>query len=606
MSSSSEEEDVIEETRKRKKGVRHVSDYKKEVIKRSRLLGKEYVNTRGNVVMKKTNTDENCDCKEQCTSKYSFEDKLTIFTHLYDGKPKDQQDTYLMGLIESSEVKRRRSKNPEPAKNRANSFTYFCRVGSVKQKVCRKAFMILHSIKNKAVFRLARLVVSGEVPKDCRGRHENRGNALSNEVIQKIDQHILSFPCKESHYSTKLVKYLSADLNVQIMYNMFCEKFPNLKGVVKYDFYRKYYRENYDFRFGRPQVDVCSKCELLTTKIMSTSLNENAKRVAVAEKCVHIRKAKKFYSKQKEIAELCKSRNDVSALVFDYMQNLPLPKLPVQEMFYLRKLWLYAFCIHDIGKNEATFFTYHEGEGKRGPDEVCTFLKMYIEQKIDPSVKELYIFSDACGGQNRNHTVIRFWLALSMSGRFEKIVHFFPERGHSFLPCDRDFGTAKRIIRKMDRIYTPEEYELLLASARKDGSFSVRIIRNDEILDFKSWWPKYFKKTCQELSNTSNKKEKFAISQYKQFEMLSSNPGYLVASDTIGGLVKRSFRLVKPKVVVILPRGKVYNGKIPIKVKKVEDVRKIVQYIPHQKQGFYNSITTWPTTQNDASDDEDA
>lgn len=64
--SSSAESDIEDnrETRKRKKGVRNVDTYKKEVIKRSRLLGSEYVNTKGNVVSTKSNTGKNCDCKE--------------------------------------------------------------------------------------------------------------------------------------------------------------------------------------------------------------------------------------------------------------------------------------------------------------------------------------------------------------------------------------------------------------------------------------------------------------------------------------------------------------------------------------------------------------
>jgi hypothetical protein len=37
---------------------------------------------------------------------------------------------------------------------------------------------------------------------------------------------------------------------------------------------------------------------------------------------------------------LCKEKEEVGGIIFDYMQNLPLPKIPVQEMFYLRKLWL--------------------------------------------------------------------------------------------------------------------------------------------------------------------------------------------------------------------------------------------------------------------------
>lgn len=56
-----------------------------------------------------------------------------------------------------------------------------------------------------------------------------------------------------------------------------------------------YYKENYDFRFGRPQVDVCSTCEDLGTKFKSTALNDNEKRTAVAELMVHKRRACKFY-----------------------------------------------------------------------------------------------------------------------------------------------------------------------------------------------------------------------------------------------------------------------------------------------------------------------
>lgn len=98
------------------------------------------------------------------------------------------------------------------------------------------------------------------------------------------------------------------------------------------------------------------------------------------------------------------------AIAFDFMQHQPLPLLPVQEMFYLRKLWLNVFCIHNLTTNKAVFYTYHEGTANKGTDEVCSSLYNYILKYIPNSVRELYVFSDACGGQNRNHTVSRlFW-----------------------------------------------------------------------------------------------------------------------------------------------------------------------------------------------------
>ncbi|KAJ4445973.1 hypothetical protein ANN_12659 [Periplaneta americana] len=83
------------------------------------------------------------------------------------------------------------------------------------------------------------------------------------------------------------------------------------------------------------------------------------------------------------------------------------------EMFYLRKLWLFVFGIHNQENNTAQFYCYHEGQANRGPIEVCTFLNDYISE-LD-SVKELHVFSDLCGGQNRNNTVFSrlFYDALS-------------------------------------------------------------------------------------------------------------------------------------------------------------------------------------------------
>lgn len=140
----------------------------------------------------------------------------------------------------------------------------------------------------------------------------------------------------------------------------------------------------------------------------------------------------------KKIPDFFSNRPDVIAIAFDFMQNLQLSELPEQEMFYLRKLWLYVLNVHNLKTNESVFYSYLEGSGKKGPHEVCTMILKYINTQISPEVKELYIFSDACGGQNRNHTLVRMLLALTMTGRFSKIHQYFPVRGHSFLPCDRN------------------------------------------------------------------------------------------------------------------------------------------------------------------------
>lgn len=76
------------------------------------------------------------------------------------------------------------------------------------------------------------------------------------------------------------------------MHQLFQEKHPEVK--VNYWFYYKIFKEMFNLRFGRPQVNTCVTCESLNTKIKSPALNEVARRSAVAELIVHKRKSKKF------------------------------------------------------------------------------------------------------------------------------------------------------------------------------------------------------------------------------------------------------------------------------------------------------------------------
>ena len=82
-------------------------------------------------------------------------------------------------------------------------------------------------------------------------------------------------------------------------------------------------------------------------------------------------------------------------------------------------------------------------------------------------------------------------LVAELGSNINEIQYYIPKRGHSFLPNDRMFGTAKRHIRKNDRIYTPTEYENLIAGANEN--FEIRS-KTEDIIDIKKWWPNHYKK----------------------------------------------------------------------------------------------------------------
>ena len=116
--------------------------------------------------------------------------------------------------------------------------------------------------------------------------------------------------------------------------------------------------------------------------------------------------------------------------------------------------------------------------------------------------------------------MIRFCLALTDTGRFEQIFHYFPVRGHSYLPNDRDFGTMKRMIRKHDRICTPDEYEGLCAQS--SNNFRITKLLTSDIKDFDGWWKEYYTKNpiareCRGRSGPKAQKFKFAPTREKEF-----------------------------------------------------------------------------------------
>ncbi|KAG8265146.1 hypothetical protein J6590_101614 [Homalodisca vitripennis] len=146
------------------------------------------------------------------------------------------------------------------------------------------------------------------------------------DSIRRCNIDVINSPLSHSRENiTDLLETLKKPKHCRL--GSLCDN-PDLKNKVKYSFCNKYFKENFAYCSGRPQLDVCSTCERLSPNLKDKGLNDNSKRNVPAEKMVHLRRAKKFY-KAKEEASQNKDDNTV-ALAFDYdMQNLPLPHIPV-------------------------------------------------------------------------------------------------------------------------------------------------------------------------------------------------------------------------------------------------------------------------------------
>lgn len=128
-------------------------------MKIARSKGEEFVTNAGLLVdAKKTGKD--CKCRAKCMEKFSPDKRGEIIKKLYNARPKNEKDVYLVGLIELHEVARHRPIN-DNSKNTDYSYSYFALKNKTRVKVCRQAFISLHGISNSAMSRLTSLLWGG-------------------------------------------------------------------------------------------------------------------------------------------------------------------------------------------------------------------------------------------------------------------------------------------------------------------------------------------------------------------------------------------------------------------------------------------------------------
>lgn len=71
------------------------------------------------------------------------------------------------------------------------------------------------------------------------------------------------------------------------------------------------------------------------------------------------------------------------------------------------------------------------------------------------------LFCDGCSGHNRNAHIVHtlcYWLTNESPEFISEIQVAFPVRGHSFLPADRAFGRAEKVLKKNAVLTTREDY----------------------------------------------------------------------------------------------------------------------------------------------------
>lgn len=236
-------------------------------------------------------------------------------------------------------------------------------------------------------------------------------------------------------------------------------------------------------------------------------------------------------------------------------------------------------------------FTWPEPTARRGCCEVISCLHEYIKAKVGPGIKHLDLFSDRCRGQNLNHAMIRFLFTLVYKGNFETITYHIPVRGHSFLPCDREFGVIEKMKRKKTSVQMYTGWQDMIAS-----KFETVPVTSEMIKNYKQHFEGVFK------NSVTVRGHKFKVSTYKRFQFSSQHKLQVHASESMTGVVGEHFALLKPNCTPKFEVAALYRGMVSIKKQKLEDVKSLYKYLEQPTIDYIESIPSCEDASSDVDD----
>jgi hypothetical protein len=139
-----------------------------------------------------------------------------------------------------------------------------------------------------------------------------------------------------------------------------------------------------------------------------------------------------------------------------------------------------------------------------------------LKENITRNIKTVFIFSDSCGAQNKNYTVLKFLIWASIYFKV-KIIQVFPVRGHSYCVCDRNFSLFSKSVKNIEIIETPEEYVKELTKLNF-------IVEKGISYNFSDCFDSFLKSTKNMSISTAFKIEYYSDGLIKLFTDYNINP----------------------------------------------------------------------------------
>lgn len=424
-------------------------------------------------------------CKFKCTQFISEDERQIINKEFWSLNWKEKR-AYVMSSTENTIPKR---KTEGSRKNKTFSY-YYKTTDGVRKRVCKLFYLTTLGYKKtndwivQSVW--SRTESRGQINNspDKRGR-KSPPNKLSNT---HIENHIMSFNPSVSHYRRVHAPdrlYLPSDITVTLMFQDFCQKFPNF--ICSYDKYRKVVKsKNISFaKLGNEECELCESYQIHNPEHKPESLNENCDICCTWRD--HIKKAKDSRTRYNLDKEYNYDENTLCVSV-DLQKIVMLPRLEMfKRAIFAQRLTTYNESFVPVGKIRTGRFPFavlwHEGISGRNQEDIISAFNAFFVQNRD--IENFILWLDNCSSQNKNWALFSFLIYIvnfqGISAKTIKINYFEP--GHTFMSADSFHHQVEESFKRKQKIYDFEDYVSAVQMSNK-GKVCVKKMT---VTDFHIW-----------------------------------------------------------------------------------------------------------------------
>lgn len=536
-------------------------------------------------------------CGEKCPKKCSY--KFTpvhrdSINNMYRILNKESQGIFIKGMVDTKEVKTRRTSQRVNAK-RSLSYAYHLKDSNDDRiEVCKTFFLstLGYNAKNDCrVLNILKRHVDDQ--KDKRGKY-TRENKIDRDIIKNP---VLKYNPAISHYRREHAPkrlYLPSDINMTEMYKIFCETEPDTK--VSIETYRHVIKKEMNISFAHLGNEECELCALFQEHNKDHIESQDQ----TCDTCKQYLSHKNNYTTSrinyKFDAENSANETDTKYYSVDLQKVIMLPRMEqYKAAIFCSRIIAFNESFVPLGKSSKNFpvaVLWNETVSGRSSHDILSAYRTLFLQNRD--TEKIVLWADNCSSQNKNWALLSFLLNIINSDLIAtntiEIKYFEP--GHTFMSADQFHHQVETKLRNT-KVYDFDDY---VARVKSVNSMKT-IVKEMNFTDF------YKYDECVSQHKIRNSSPRIYL---KDITHVKAERGYFTLKfkkdqddedfqilDFLQNnkvLKNKTFPELRPKAA---PRGITEE-------KKKEILEKLVPLMPENRRVFWLNIPT-----SNASDFED-